>query len=81
MINDKTVVLHSSYYYYPESRAVVSTHLDDLIDEAHMSDRVSLFHQDFLQMLHLRNMQHRELHVLFIHTLFNSLAECLSFCL
>lgn len=37
-----------------KARAVLPTHLDDLIDEAHMSNRVSLLHQDLLQMLHLK---------------------------
>lgn len=44
-------------YYYTNTRAVEPTHLDDLIDEAHMSDGVSLLHQDFLQVLHLEKMQ------------------------
>lgn len=55
-----------NYCYKTETTAVEPTHLDYLIDEAHMSDRVSLLHQNLLQMLHLRNMQQRNLHTIFI---------------
>lgn len=55
-----------NYCYWTETTAVEPTHLDYLIDEAHMSDRVSLLHQNLLQMLHLKNMQQRNLHTIFI---------------
>lgn len=55
-----------NYCYKTETTAVEPTHLDYLIDEAHMSDRVSLLHQNLLQMLHLKNMQQRNLHTIFI---------------
>lgn len=46
-----------NYWDYTKSRAGAPTHLDDLIDEAHMSHRVSLLQQDLLQMLHLEDME------------------------
>lgn len=55
-----------NYCYWTGTTAVEPTHLDYLIDEAHMSDRVSLLHQNLLQMLHLKNMQQRNLHTIFI---------------
>ena len=47
-----------------QTRRSVS-HLEDLIDEADVSDRVSLFGQDLLEVLHLR--KHTGMHA-HIHT-------------
>lgn len=34
--------------------AALSAYLEDVVNEADMSDRISLLHQDLLQMLHLK---------------------------
>lgn len=51
-----------NYYDYTKPIAVVATHLDDFINEAQVSDGVSLLYQDLLEMLHLKSMQQRKCH-------------------